>query len=192
MGITRARRDCFGPSRRRRRWSCWRRARSRSCARGPRQPRSFPLYTSSPRRRSERRASKRGTRTLNRVLESEAGTEKAGQTAARIRAAGQHIGTAVPTVTIWLPERRPWRSAGQHDRAAVGGERTRYLIAMLWGLDPATEPSAINHVTVFRSDIANFTNKHHQTQITLTCRIYLIVLAIFNDWKRLCYAPVLD
>ncbi|VVC87461.1 unnamed protein product [Leptidea sinapis] len=39
--------------------SCRRRGRSGSCVLAPRRLRSFPLYTSSPLRRSERRASRR-------------------------------------------------------------------------------------------------------------------------------------
>lgn len=60
--ITRARRGCVCSFHKGRLLSCWQIERSGSCVPAPRRLRSFPLYTSSPRRRSERRASKGGHR----------------------------------------------------------------------------------------------------------------------------------
>lgn len=152
MGITRARRDCSCPSRKGRRWSCWLKALSANCARGPRRPRSFPLYTSSPRRRSERRASKSG-----QALQADGGyCDRGRRTAARAArnlaqraafASFQYIGTAEPTVSIWLVERRPWRRPATTPRAAVGGKRTRTSPVTLlpyfhiMGTRPRNEPS---------------------------------------------------
>lgn len=149
MGITRARRGCSYPSRRGRRWSCSRTAQSGSCARGPRQPRSFPLYTSSPRRRSERRASKSGqTLQLHGGYDAGAvdgsGTGRARFGAAcRLREFSIHRYSRADGdyLTGWAPAVAP----ASHHASRSGGWQTnthlsRYLIAMLWGLDPAANP----------------------------------------------------
>lgn len=119
MWFTRARRDCSYPSRRGRRWSCLLTARWVSCARGPRRPRNFPLYTSSPRRRWERRASKSAdtTHVFEPIEDSASLTRVLAQTARLPR---------FPALTIWLPERRRG-----HHASRSGGWRLNSPVTLL-------------------------------------------------------------
>lgn len=163
MRITRARRDCSDPFRKRRRWSCWPTARSVNCARGSRQPRSFPLYTSSPRRRLERRASKCGHGHFTRGIRRFADWGRLRQVA-NIKQADARFGadcqTAASASFQYIRPTRRWlfdclngdgrlRHRGHH-ASRSGGWRlnthlSRYLIAMLWGLDPTPpQPSITN------------------------------------------------
>lgn len=160
MRITRARRDCCDPFHKRRLWSCWPTARSESCARGPRQPRSFPLYTSSPRRRLERRASKCGHEHFTKGIRRSADWGQLRQ-GANIRQANARFGADCRLASFqYIRPTRRWlfdclngdgrlRRLGHH-ASRSGGWRlnthlSRYLIAMLWGLDPTPpQPSIIN------------------------------------------------
>lgn len=137
MRITRARRDCSYPFRIGRRWSCQRTTRSRSCVLAPRRLHSFPLCTSSPRRRLERRASKRGHRHFTDTgyrrlsrwgqLRQAANVRRADgrfgahwQTAA-VRVFNTHGRTDGDYLTAWAAFVAPATTP----RSAVGGDWTR-------------------------------------------------------------------
>lgn len=168
--FTRVQRDCAYPFRIGRRWSCRLKARSRSCAPGLRRPRSFPLYTSSPRRRLERRASKRGHGHFTAGIQRFVDWERLRQ-GANIERANTRFGADLPnysrlrefsihtvdaTVTIWLPERRGCAVAPRSPRLAQRWVATEHAplplpYCYVMGTRPrATKPSIINQiVTVF-------------------------------------------
>lgn len=136
--ITRAQTDCVCSCRKDKLSSCWLTERSGSCVPAPRRPHSFPLYTSSPQRRSKRRASKGGHRHKHR--------HSVGSWAAR----RQRL--ALDAFWRRLPVNR-WFATPAHcgdclTSARVGGDwsthLSRYLIAMLWGLDLVTRKPSDN------------------------------------------------
>lgn len=117
------------------------------------------------------------------------------------------IHTVDATVTIWLPERRScWGAAVTTPRVAVGGDcrlnthLSRYLIAMLWGLDPALlKPSIINQlVTVFCTNdyqsplpmqlTHKIAKENNKRVVTLRLRfIYSIVLTLTSIDIEICF-----
>lgn len=157
MRFTRARRDCSYPSRRGRRWSCPLRARSGNCAPGPRRPRSFPLYTSSPRRRSERRALKRhGHCTVPFFCLANSGNN-VGRIDARF---GAHWQVGSARFVYIRPSRRclfDWQPPppASSPRAAVGGARAR--------TSPVTSLLCYGDLTPQKPSLMRYANLHSLT-----------------------------
>lgn len=174
MRITRARRDCSYPFRIGRRWSCWPTARSESCAPEPRRLRSFPLCTSSPRRRSERRASKGGHYTaqvrerLDKTWRADA--QFASPPPSRV------FNTYSRSDGDYLTGRAAGRGRPP-PRAAVGGNWTHSPVTLLLCYGDSTPHCALLIVTVFRIHI------HFNCHRTLWHRIsrgYVQVLLIIS------------